>query len=493
MQWKSTLPTSLCKICTTHALAAYSFITLCKESAEQWEQIVTFLKNIPLIPDKKGYYIIIEKHISRLVTDKKYAGDNIVDATKRIKQRLSQQASSLKRSIRQRQLKSLDPITDGVPLKKKKLNLDCPDCNITFESMQKLNRHLRESRKLACRYCYSIVNFNDLKNHYLRHNVKACACEICSEVFVSKYELKAHIEVHTSKPYSCIKCKRTFSTARALGHHRAKHVQKVCLGCHKTFNNKICYNNHEKQCMEKDFSEKSNPCPDCKTNYNSIYALNRHLQGSGVRACQFCKDIVAINDIRKHLKMHNVNTFDCDLCPDSFESVNYYKIHIKKHSKGKFSCVNCQYTFRTNTGLVRHLRTHKPIELDCPYCNRSFINRRCFQKHTKKCSKELNSASGSSIYTCPNCNFGFISLYYLNQHLQEALLRMCSSCHKIVNIENLRDHLREHDMITYNCSVCPDSYVSEIKLQKHLKLHEPRSFMCFECKQTFNTNYALII
>uniref|UniRef100_A0A3B3ZD93 C2H2-type domain-containing protein n=1 Tax=Periophthalmus magnuspinnatus TaxID=409849 RepID=A0A3B3ZD93_9GOBI len=94
---------------------------------------------------------------------------------------------------------------------------ECPMCQKRFETMQKLQRHIR-----------------------IHSGERPYSCLTCKKTFTKKSHLDRHLKVHTGeRPYSCLTCKKTF-TQKSNQHVNIHTGEKPysCPTCEKTFTHK---------------------------------------------------------------------------------------------------------------------------------------------------------------------------------------------------------------------------------------------------------------
>lgn len=487
MESSELLPPSVCGSCTTQILSAMSFIDFCKNSAHQWTALAEYLNNLNVVEGKKGYYILINGTSEpTLVTDTVRAGSASVDICKRIRRRLIQRACNIRRRDRERQLK-----TQGDIKSTEDETFLCPDCNTSFGNRQILDKHLLYSCLKSCRYCGALVPFSEMTEHSLSHDVIVYACDICAEPFYSLYALDAHTKVHFAGRYECKTCKYTFTSLATLKSHMNLHVSKSCPHCVQMFTNNKCLRRHMSKCVEQSSKENNGvyKCEHCESRFDSVYDFNNHLCYNGLKMCSSCDQIVDITDFESHVEDHMSVT--CRKCLDTFDNMKSLEIHLESHFTPDQQCNICYNLFESVSDLVTHLKVrHKK---SCPNCNKKILNPVCFDKHAELCSERNDTNFNGRVYTCLNCGAKFATYFRLYLHLKESRSRACWVCCEICPIDEFREHLRHHNVRTYNCKVCPDAFYSVAKLKSHIKIHKTRPYVCGECQHTFHTRMGLYV
>lgn len=477
MERTDTLPSGVCSSCAKNAQLAANFIDFCQRSNEQWYKLTEYLYNLKPIVDKKGYYILIDG-ISEptLVTDQIYGGDDVGEKYKRIKKRLTQRACSIRKHKKSKILNMQKYVNS------KKIN--CPDCMTNFTDSQALDRHLRCNSIKSCYYCQALIPFSEMREHCMGHEVKIYSCKICFEPFHLKSKLEIHSKLHAVNNFECQLCKYILPSSIALKYHATLHINKTCSKCFKYFTNKVCFSKHVSKCWKQSTmnKQKIHQCSVCKTGFDSLCELNEHLLYDSVQVCRNCNNVVAITELHRHMKDHNAATVLCTKCLKPFDCVDALEVHNKSHRTDDQKCNFCHTPFETAFELLAHMKkNHRKY---CPNCNKTFINLICFDKHAESCTSKVS-------YTCSDCDAKFTTFRNLYEHLKESRKRACWVCGELCPIDRFREHLKRHDMPTFCCDVCPDTFYNISRLRLHKRIHKPNPYVCGECRHTFRNNSGL--
>ena len=108
----------------------------------------------------------------------------------------------------------------------------CEICSESYKAKKNLKSHMESvhsAQRLVCKDCGKIFNNNDgLKVHMKYHDENLqLRCELCGKGFVSGQKLKEHMNTHTGKkPYICKvdSCFAAFASSSSFSHH-----YKTCL------------------------------------------------------------------------------------------------------------------------------------------------------------------------------------------------------------------------------------------------------------------------
>nr|XP_023864864.1 zinc finger protein 484-like isoform X2 [Salvelinus alpinus] len=290
-------------------------------------------------------------------------------------------------------------------------------------------------------------------------------CSLCRKTFSEAKDLTAHMRSHNEQsPYKCTQCGQDFE------HHEdlQKHQQNVCEEAAQPEEDNMSTTSMEDQtelaCTELSESSKARTCRVChKTVYSRNY-LRKHLKSQHGQLLKIHK---------KHKTF-----FCCSLCNKSFGCRNYLRKHLEsKHDE-----------------LLKMHKKHKNI-ICCTMCNKSFdlsepnkceVNQ---QQLPRKAQPEANTLTAAVIpqpssTTSQNpttSNALPIQAQFYNDY------RTCLLCSETFDTaETMRKHLRfQHNILSYLCHDCGESFPSKLDLQKHSKncLSIPDSRKCHECRK----------
>ena len=225
--------------------------------------------------------------------------------------------------------------------------------------------------------------------------------------------------------YECKVCDRKFSQAGSFHSHMKLHEGDVQL-------------HQGSMCV----------CGVCKTEFTDSYELQRHMHkvhtGDTPYKCELCdRTFSQYNNLRRHLRVHNGNSFKCHICGRTFNESFYLEMHLGSHTGERtYRCGVCNITFKDNSELQRHVQTHNAADLHtCDVCGKSFSKACVLRQHKKM-------HSGLRPFKCEICNKSFIHRHHLKIHS--------------------RMHSTDKP---YTCKICGKDFHQTSHLYKHLRLH----------------------
>ncbi|XP_038820370.1 zinc finger protein 26-like isoform X2 [Salvelinus namaycush] len=287
-------------------------------------------------------------------------------------------------------------------------------------------------------------------------------CSLCRKTFNEAKDLTAHMRSHNEQsPYKFTQCGQDFE------HHDdlQKHQQNVCEEAAQTEEDNMSTTSMEDQtelaCTELSESSKARTCRVChKTVYSRNY-LRKHLKSQHGQL------------LKKHKTF-----FCCSLCNKTFGCRNY----LRKHLESKHGQLLKMH--KKNKNMICCTMCNKSFDLSEP--NKCEVNQ---QQLPRKAQPEANTLTAAVIpqpssTTSQNpttSNALPIQAQFYNDY------RTCLLCSETFDTaETMRKHLRfQHNILSYLCHDCGESFPSKLDLQKHSKncLSIPDSRKCHECRK----------
>lgn len=140
------------------------------------------------------------------------------------------------------------------------------------------------------------------------------------------------------------------------------------------------------------FNEQDLKCAMCENKFakfrNLIEHMNTHFRNY---VCDVCGAGFVNRDIlRSHLKIHRTGTFNCELCPKSFNTLVKKRSHVTAvHQKGCMTrkCGYCNELFDDYNKKNAHLTKFHGVDVaavKCKLCDETFSNQTAVRVHVRK-------------------------------------------------------------------------------------------------------------
>lgn len=218
-------------------------------------------------------------------------------------------------------------------------------------------------------------------------------------------------------------------------------------------------------------------CSICNTVLDSPEDLVAHLTqehstGSPYRCSECQQSFKLITSYNRHLGFHDETNrpLKCCYCPMGFK-YNYsllnhenrqhganHDIRAKKKPAEKiFQCMKCDKAYKTNYDLLDHDRfVHQRLPgTTCKLCGKHFRNRASLRKHHLV-------HTGDRPYNCPHCDAVFRN--------STSVVRHVAHNHKDIEPIDPEDIIEEKNCGTFQCIICPEEFVTQPELVRHLEL-----------------------
>uniref|UniRef100_A0A1I8MW93 C2H2-type domain-containing protein n=1 Tax=Musca domestica TaxID=7370 RepID=A0A1I8MW93_MUSDO len=265
-------------------------------------------------------------------------------------------------------------------------SLECRICKATCGRFQQLQQHFADHHpddecyveccQLQLGYRYKI------EKHIYYHRVEgAFKCEVCFEIFTSKYKLGSHlVQRHAAggepKPKEILKCNicgKEYATQCRLHTHlkycdgsevpepgRAK-----CKDCGKSYRSQLFLELHRRKHHR---NKKTFPCPVCDKLFASKHTLHYHSFTHATErkfVCWVCQRTFKVPCIlRGHFKHCHVEEY----------KEKMRKIKELRNTKKTYKCDQCDKVYQTSMALKEHKAQHEGISAlyKCKYCSKEY-------------------------------------------------------------------------------------------------------------------------
>ncbi|XP_029176199.1 zinc finger protein 91-like [Nylanderia fulva] len=246
-----------------------------------------------------------------------------------------------------------------------------------------------------CNLCaQTFDSLNIFRNHLYYHSLENHPCYVCKLKFISYSELRKHfIFVHSDVSIKCDKCGKFFAHFDYFVQHKKR--------CHNNGkkDSKTKQKSKEKKCDNSDADSKDNeqeerPGPSRQMASGSI---GDNMQGEGVGSSRQ-KDSDPTGQ---------PETYKCNLCAQTFDSLNIFRNHLYYHSLENHPCYVCKLKFISYSELRKHcIRVHSDGSLKCDKCGKFFAHFDYFVQHKKRChnngKKDTKTKQKSKEKKCDN-------------------------------------------------------------------------------------------
>ena len=246
-------------------------------------------------------------------------------------------------------------------------NYKCDMCTKSFPLLKQLTAHMNKwhcaiQQKFDCEYCDSTFSqrmtyFNHLLKHYKKNNY---ACRHCSLDFKDARLFKEHMQTEHKRKYACSLCPEVFEDQLSRKCHReTAHPRAMVFKC------KIC-------------------------------------------SCQF----VSENEVKKHVKLHKVRQYKCDICAQAFSRLSLLFQHLVIHAqKLMYKCQYCSKLLPNQLTMHKHLSMHTRPTNVCIVCQKTFQKSENLSKHL-----QTHLHNGEKPFIC--CNKTFTDVQQICNHLK---------------------------------------------------------------------------
>ncbi|XP_049776309.1 uncharacterized protein LOC126165823 isoform X1 [Schistocerca cancellata] len=346
----------------------------------------------------------------------------------------------------------------------------CSECNKSFSSKLKLERHILMHSKYECAVCSTIFNTGEELSNHSRENclskLKAVTdaaatgheCEICRRTFKTRQRLLLHSKTHstiithsTTIPYTCKVCPKAFPTRIRLKQHlkihkpeksksnkavlrqRVQHTESAltlkCEICSTFFTSVKEYEKHREEhassssTIHMNSTSKAAITSDAsnadKLGSGSVGSIDTSSVVADVHGVELTKTVkedgimkVKVPHLEKNLIITSADQFVCDICDCKFSSKHFQEEHKKvHHSLPKQSSVPVDTSPVEST--VELLQT--------PERGKLYFCDQCGEGYERKRSLALHRFSHTSSHRCPHCHQSFSSEDSLTRHLENCV------------------------------------------------------------------------
>ncbi|CAK9795082.1 Zinc finger protein 420 [Anthophora quadrimaculata] len=366
-----------------------------------------------------------------------------------------------------------------------------------------------------CTRCYS--SKRSLDRHVLTHDEKKFTCEKCNKHFFQLDKLAQHTKLHTAKEKAktvlCRICDRNFRKTDTMVRHLNVHKRtnpKEVLSILKEIRDKRKLDNlaepEERVAQIENNNDKKETGETFATNKSTTLDIPRKDTVES-KDKVFGPNLSSSNLSAKKIDSSDDTLFRCRYCTKRYVNEKSLQKHLQIHVEKKFVCNVCNMKFFRQDRLQSHKHRYghdddsASLEVQKPSDDKSAI-----KLINSWIREELDSDNEEKGFPCNICGKSYDTKKSLLKHqssMHNSDDEDCATCGKICTCdEKDKDQQKSNERLKpYQCDECNKSFEKEIKLQKHVRVHERakeeqdvnfKRFLCHICSKTFRQNTGLM-
>lgn len=371
---------------------------------------------------------------------------------------------------------------------------------------------------LTCDRLYS--SKKSLDRHTLTHNDKKFKCANCDKQFFCLDKLLKHVDLHKTKekpqPVLCRICNKSFRKTDTMVRH---------LNAHKRANPKEVFSILKEIRDRRKLENSLDSLETCPLNEDEETTRNEQSQSENESGAT-----MALRRRSGRTERRDSDVPNSDSSDDKLESQDETLLYHCKH---------CSKRYSTERSLQRHQLIHDEKKFVCGVCNMKFYRQDRLKSHVDRYGhdgtkaraepqrppddksaiklinswirEELDSDNEGKGFPCKICGKSYDTKKSLSKHqanIHTGRGECCASCGG--NVCSCAERCKENPEKSgnpegksklYTCEECQKSFEKEIKLQRHLRIHERakeqqdanfKRFLCHICSKTFRQNTGLM-
>lgn len=403
---------------------------------------------------------------------------------------------------------------------------------------QYIKKNVNVKRDTLDHDCVATINDTEFNNTY--------TCLKCNRCYLSKTALEKHIVTHEEKKFKCDKCSKQFFQLDKLVKHSKLHKVKeklkavLCRICNKTFKKTDTMVRH------LNVHKRANP----KEVLSILKEIRDRRKLENLNKPEEKMTKIGYNDDQKETKKRSTNNENSTLSmykkcmlesehKSSKDHLSYTSISTNEKSDfldsiTTYRCKYCNKCYPTNEVLEEHLLVHTEKKFICNVCNMKFYRQDRLESHKNRYGhnedkaslelqklsdeksaiklinswirEELDSDNEEKGFPCEICGKSYDtkrSLLKHQLHMHNSQEEGCRNCDDVCICEEKNKKQEKTNEIskTYRCNECKKFFDTDIKLQRHTKIHKRskeqedanfKRFLCHICSKTFRQNTGLM-
>ncbi|KAK5862503.1 hypothetical protein PBY51_017893 [Eleginops maclovinus] len=295
-------------------------------------------------------------------------------------------------------------------------------------------------------------------------------CKECGQRFTRRetFNLHRHFHAHEDEltPLTCKECGLTFQHRSSLIKHKIEHKEK------------------DEQLASPKKEEGKFKCAECEKVFSSVDKLRDHncsIAAEKPYHCPLCRQEFQFKvSVTKHMMLHSCDSiFTCQECSQTFPDSMALRYHQRSHTALKpYECPECGLVFKHYSVMEDHRRKHTDNTRShlCNICGKTF-------KYSSLLHQHQYLHTGQKPFRCPECGKTFAFAQNMKAHCRQHRLRQNnSSTEQPSNTASTQEagrgpgkentHQSEEQKRTFNCPLCPLTYLIPANLRAHMLIHE---------------------
>nr|XP_033204073.1 zinc finger protein 665-like [Bombus vancouverensis nearcticus] len=384
---------------------------------------------------------------------------------------------------------------DAADIKKtdSQCSYSCPKCTRCYSSKRSLDRHIltHDEKKFTCDKCNKhffqldkLIQHNKL--HIVKEKPKPVLCKICNRNFRKTDTMVRHLNVHKrTNPKEVLSILKEIRDKRKLETITEPGKKEV-------------ENNKDKKETEEEFATNEN---------NTLSVLKNRTLESKDKKCN--SDSLSTELL---ISTENFDSFDhetlyrCNYCTKRYANEKSLQKHLQIHIEKRFVCNVCNMKFFRQDRLNSHKNRYGHNENSALEVQKPSDDKSAIKLINSWIREELDSDNEEKGFPCKICGKSYdtkksLLKHQLSTHNTEG--ENCTTCGKMCACDEKEknQHKSNERLKPYRCGECNKSFEKEVKLQKHIRIHERakeqqdinfKRFLCHICSKTFRQNTGLM-
>ncbi|KAL0119446.1 hypothetical protein PUN28_007734 [Cardiocondyla obscurior] len=352
-----------------------------------------------------------------------------------------------------------------------------------------------------------------LDKYTLSCNDKEFKCVSCDKQFFCLDQLHKHVSLHQTKekpkPVLCKICNKSFrkidTMVRHLNTHKKAYPKDVFSILKEIRDRRKLENNPESFEMSFTQSGSEETAQDGQLHSENDDSTRELRKRNNAKVEQKNSDLVNNSSDGKTESFDESSFFKCKYCYKSYRTERTFQRHILIHNVKKYVCNVCNMKFFRQDRLKSHMDRYGHDETKvCSEPQKPPDDKSAIKLINIWIREELDSDNEGKGFPCRVCGKSYDTKKSLLKHQINTHGRQdegCTNCGTVCTCEYKDVEKNNEKSKPYTCEECNKSFEKEIKLHKHLRIHERakeqqdtnfKRFLCHICSKTFRQNTGLM-